>query len=110
MEIFLLILAKILLFASTCLSIFHFYRTTQRLDDIKLKVNSLEVVIGELIKVAERSQQIQDTQQCHGNALDRILESLKAIQEAQNPKSKTNWDNLKEAFKGPSRITINERD
>lgn len=110
MEIFLLIVAKILVFASTGLNIFHFSKTKQKLENIKSTVDSLETVVGELIKIAEQTAELKDTQACHGNALDRILESLKQIQEAQNPKSKTNWDNLKEAFKGPSRITINERD
>lgn len=110
MEIILLIVAKIFVFASTGINIFHFYKTRQKLDDIIYTVDSLDTVVRELAKIAERTVELKEMQISNSASLIRILESLKQIQEAQNPKSKTNWDNLKEAFKGPSRITINERD
>jgi len=110
MEIFLLIAAKLLLVVSTGISMLQHYRICQRLDILKQRIEPMDALIGEIIKISEVTDQIQRTQKCLGDGSDRILATLKEIQESQKPKSTTNWDNLKEAFKGPARITINERD
>lgn len=44
-----------------------------------------------------------------GNGLDRSMLSLRELLENAKPIKSNNWDSVREAFKGPARIEINER-
>ena len=109
MEVFLITVVLIFLIALACLNIFHFYRLTQRhqiicdavcefIEYSRANNTGLEQTSIEVISIMHIVTKI-----------DRHLSALKELQEPTKPIKPNNWDSVKEAFKGPYRVEINER-
>lgn len=76
-----------------------------RLDTINGHEN-LERAINEQKKKYDRTQDIIENV---GSDLQRSMLALRDSLETTKPMKSNNWDSVREAFKGPVRIEVNER-
>lgn len=113
MEIFLIITVLILLIALFCLEIFHFYRLTQR---YQISSETLSAILDTLIKQNEKIGYLnKNVMEFEGllhsimNENQRSMLSLVDNLQTAKPIKPNNFDSLREAFKGPTRVEINER-
>lgn len=68
-----------------------------------------ERLINEISRNSELLDYTSKKIDAMANGLDRSMSSLKELQETTKPIKPNNWDSVKEAFKGPTRIEVNER-
>ena len=114
MEIFLDILVLILQIFMICM-IYNVSKIVRSYDNhmeffCKKFLIELEIFgenIDEIkLKTVKMSGQFDSIQEYNQRSLQDILERLDA---AKPITPKNNWDSIKEAFKGPARVEINER-
>ncbi len=68
-----------------------------------------ERLVNEISRNSENIDHVSMKVDAMANGLDRSMLSLKELQETTKPIKPNNWDSVKEAFKGPTRIEVNER-
>jgi hypothetical protein len=110
MEIFLITFVLVLLTALVCLNLFHFTR-------IHVRQNLQHDLQSRIIEVLSNLQTDEkEFYRSHLNkidevsaTLDRSLLALRESLETAKPIKPNNWDSFREAFKGPTRVEINER-
>lgn len=69
-------------------------------------LESLSVELDEIsLKTVKMSAQLNDVQ----DELHRSSLALRTTQEPTKPMKSNNWDSVRECFKGPARIEVNER-
>lgn len=71
-------------------------------DDIQNLGENIEEIEIKTVKISAQLDSIQ-------SEIYRILAEQKESLSSARPIKPNNWDSLKEAFKGPCRVTINER-
>ena len=69
-------------------------------------VGDLEGVEKSLVLLSQKVQSLPDTIK---DDLHRTLLTFRETLEATKPIKPNNWDSFREAFKGPTRVEINER-
>jgi hypothetical protein len=110
MEIFLITFVLILQLVLICLSLFHFLRIHVQLNaqhDLQLRI--IEVLSN--LQTDEKEfyrLHLNKIDEVSAN-LDRSLLALRESLETAKPIKPNNWDSFREAFKGPTRVEINER-
>lgn len=106
MEIFLITVVLVTLLACLCLNMFHFFRLSQQLKGL-IEFNSriCEVLTEDAEKTVTLTNKIEAT----ASNFDRHLLALRELLETTKPMKTNNWDSVREAFKGPTRVEINER-
>ena len=109
MEIFLIISVLILIVACLCLNLFHFVKVHVELKAQRdLQSRIIEVLSDLNADEKENYQNHFDKIDEVATTLNRSLLALKESFEAK-PIKPNNWDSFREAFKGPVRVEINER-
>lgn len=95
-------------FAIACFA-FNIYH----LSSLQKKIASLEEVQTRIWNVLnEETESLEETTEKIENiakSIDRQLLDLKEVFQATTPIKPNNWDSVREAFKGPVRVEINER-
>jgi hypothetical protein len=98
MEIFLTVLALIIIFSLYLLG-WQINRVSSRLEDSDRKQQEILAVLD----------QINTSLGSLNSEQHRSLLALRESLEATKPIKPNNWDSMKEAFKGPTRVEVNER-
>lgn len=106
MEILFDILLITLLLVSTWLNFVIYRKFVQ--DKASLDAFH-ERLVNEISRNSEHSNYASNKMDAMSNYLDRSMLSLKDLLETTKPIKPNNWDSVKEAFKGPTRIEVNER-
>lgn len=71
--------------------------------------NFHESLLTEISENTEKLDNSSNKIDAMANGLDRSLLALRELLETTKPIKPNNWDSIKEAFKGPARIEVNER-
>jgi hypothetical protein len=106
MEIFLITVVLSLQVVCLCLQIYHFRKLGNQIEKISETQSRIPTVLTdfkeEVISLTNKTDAI-------ANNLDRHLLALREALEPTKPIRPNNWDSVREAFKGPTRVEINER-
>ena len=106
MEIFLVTGAIIILIVLLCLNFFHFTRINIQLNHLNETQKRLAQVLTE--QSSSNANDIEKILFCV-NDTNRSLLALRDSLDQTKPIKPNNWDSFREAFKGPARIEVNER-
>lgn len=68
-----------------------------------------ENIVRAITEQTEKYTYTQDKIDALGCGLDRSMLALREILEPTKPIKTNNWDSVRQAFKGPARIEVNER-
>lgn len=60
--------------------------------------------------LGENYEELDSKIESLSNQIDRSLDAMKNIHETTKPMKPNNWDSVKDVFRGPVRVDINERD
>lgn len=109
MEIILMTVVLSLLVACLFLNMAHYSKLWDQNEKISVLLSR---VCDVLVDNTEKIRYVTEDAEAYHRALDGIERSLLALkesQEAAKPIKSNNWDSVREAFKGPVRVEINER-
>lgn len=106
MEIFLNTLELILVLATCCLSVFINVKILRLCKNIyELQVSICAVITDDEQKLHFTLKKIDEVEE----KFDRHLLDLRDSLEPTKPMKSNNWDSIREAFRGPTRVDVNER-
>lgn len=109
MEIFLITVVLSMMIVCLCLQVIHFTKIWNQNKQIS---DTLSRVCDVLVETTEKLRYLDenvDSTRRVVDGIDRSLLALKESQEAAKPMKSNNWDSVREAFKGPVRVEVNER-
>lgn len=79
------------------------------LSMLSLSISVNIAVLKKITKLEQSHETIRAENLSVNDETRRSLLALRDILEATKPMKSNNWDSIREAFKGPTRIEVNER-